>query len=90
MNPALGTFLDIVALIALLTLFLLPAVVGAVNDHRIDVQLRDAEAGRDRRTGLLTTFDLAYGPHEDRVRRANLGRAAGPSGATGTGRTAPC
>lgn len=42
----------------------LAALVGAVRGHR------DTEQGKDRRTGVLITFDLAYGPHEDRVTRA--------------------
>ncbi|UGY94219.1 hypothetical protein [Streptomyces gobiensis] len=71
MNNDLGTFLQNAISIAVLSLAFLPAVVGAVRDRRIDIQLRDAEEGRDRRTGVLVTFDLAYGPHEDRVARAN-------------------
>ncbi|MEU8351624.1 hypothetical protein [Streptomyces sp. NPDC048845] len=79
METALSTFLDIVALVSLLALFLLPALVGAVRDHRVDRQLRDAEQGRDRRTGVLVTYDLAYGPHRDRVRRAGTRRTRRPA-----------
>ncbi|MCF2127753.1 hypothetical protein L1I79_15070 [Strepomyces sp. STD 3.1] len=46
----------------------LPALAGTIRGRRA------AEQGRDRRTGVLITFDLAYGPHEDRVTRAHPGR----------------
>lgn len=74
MNTSLDTVIQNVIGIAVLAIAVLPAVIGAVRDRRIDVQLRDAEEGRDRRTGVLVTFDLAYGPHENRVFHANRAR----------------
>ncbi|MCT2591534.1 hypothetical protein LHJ74_16775 [Streptomyces sp. N2-109] len=74
MNNTLDTIGQNAIAIAVLAVALLPAIVGAVRDRRIDIQLRDAEEGRDRRTGVLVIFDLAYGPHEERVFRANAGR----------------
>ncbi|MDQ0404334.1 hypothetical protein OIE75_15415 [Streptomyces sp. NBC_01723] len=50
--------------LAVLSAGALPALVGAARARR------DTEQGKDRRTGVLITFDLAYGPHEDRVTRA--------------------
>lgn len=74
MNSTLDTVIQNVIGLAVLVIAVLPAIIGAIRDRRIDVQLRDAEEGRDRRTGVLVTFDLAYGPHEDRVFYANRGR----------------
>ncbi|ARF75129.1 hypothetical protein B7C62_24955 [Kitasatospora albolonga] len=41
----MNIFLDYLVVTALFALVLLPAVVGAVRDRRIDRQLRDAERG---------------------------------------------
>ncbi|WP_327378975.1 hypothetical protein OG393_34345 (plasmid) [Streptomyces sp. NBC_01216] len=74
MNNAFETAVNVVIALAVLAVAALPAIIGTIRDRRIDVQLRDAEQGRDRRTGVLVVFDLAYGPHEDRAVRANAGR----------------
>ncbi|MGW0823109.1 hypothetical protein [Streptomyces sp. NPDC002845] len=70
MNNTFDTAVQTLITLAVLSLVALPAILGAIRDRRVDIQLRDAEEGRDRRTGLLVVFDLAYGPHEERVFRA--------------------
>jgi hypothetical protein len=75
MNNTFDTAVQTVVTLAVLAIAVLPAIIGAIRDRRIDIQLRDAEEGRDRRTGVLVVFDLAYGPHEDRVFRANASSA---------------
>ncbi|MFV0134227.1 hypothetical protein ACLGIH_13435 [Streptomyces sp. HMX87] len=74
MNSAFDTAVQAVIALAVLTVAVVPAVVGALRDRRLDVRLRDAAEGRDRRTGVLVVFDLAYGPHEERVFRAHASR----------------
>ncbi|MBV7697025.1 hypothetical protein [Streptomyces sp. TRM70350] len=74
MNSTFDTAVQVVIALAVLTVAVVPAVAGAFRDRRIDVQLRDAAEGRDRRTGVLVVFDLAYGPHEERVFRAHASR----------------
>ncbi|MET9776998.1 hypothetical protein ABZ023_22480 [Streptomyces sp. NPDC006367] len=75
MNNTFDTTVQTVITLAILAIAVLPAIIGTIRDRRINVQLRDAEEGRDRRTGVLVVFDLAYGPHEDRVFRAHAGRS---------------
>ncbi|QOV34925.1 hypothetical protein IM697_33240 [Streptomyces ferrugineus] len=76
MNNTFDATVQTVIALAVLSLAVLPAILGGIRDRRIDVQLRDAEEHRDRRTGVLVVFDLAYGPHEERVFRANAGRTS--------------
>lgn len=76
MNNTFDTAVQTVITLAVLAIAVLPAIIGTIRDRRIDVQLRDAEEGRDRRTSVLVVFDLAYGPHADRVFRAREGRSA--------------
>jgi hypothetical protein len=78
MNNEFDTVAQNLIALAVLALAVLPAVIGAIRDRRVDVQLRDAEEGRDRRTGVLVVFDLAYGPHEARVFHANRSRGGLP------------
>lgn len=75
MNNTFDTAVQSVITLAVLAIAVLPAIIGTIRDCRVDVQLRDADEGRDRRTGVLIVFDLAYGPHEARVFRANAGRS---------------
>ncbi len=75
MNNTFDTAVQTVITLTVLAVAVLPAIIGTIRDRRIHVQLRDAEEGRDRRTGVLVVFDLAYGPHEDRVFRAHAGRS---------------
>ncbi|MDQ0794067.1 hypothetical protein [Streptomyces sp. B1I3] len=42
----MNTFLSFLSIAALFTLVLLPALVGAARERRIDRQLREAERGR--------------------------------------------
>ncbi|MEG3629323.1 hypothetical protein [Streptomyces poriticola] len=74
MNSTLDTVAQVVIALAVLAVAVVPAVVGTLRDRRIDVQLRDAAEGRDRRTGVLLVYDLAFGPHEERVFRAYASR----------------
>lgn len=74
MNSTFDTAVRVVIALAVLAVAVVPAVAGAFRDRRIDAQLRDAAEGRDRRTGVLVVFDLAYGPHEERVFRAHASR----------------
>ncbi|WP_328767811.1 hypothetical protein [Streptomyces sp. NBC_00286] len=75
MNNTFDLAVQTVVTLAVLAIAVLPAIIGTIRDRRIDVQSRDAEEGRDRRTGVLVVFDLAYGPPEDRVFRAIAGRS---------------
>ncbi|WP_328417129.1 hypothetical protein OG542_38230 [Streptomyces violaceus] len=75
MNNTFDTAVQTVISLAVLTIVVLPAIIGTIRDRRIDVHLRDMKEGRDRRTGVLVVFDLAYGRHEDRVFRANASRS---------------
>lgn len=45
----MNTFLSYLAITALLTLVLLPALAGLAREHRIDRELRDAERQRSAR-----------------------------------------
>ncbi|MFE0242208.1 hypothetical protein [Streptomyces sp. NPDC058991] len=76
MNNTFDTAVHTLITLAVLAVAVLPAITGTIRDRRINGQLRDTEEGRDRRTGVLVVFDLAYGPHEERVRRANADRGA--------------
>ncbi|WP_432249230.1 hypothetical protein ACRAR1_18315 [Streptomyces sanyensis] len=87
-NDTFDTAVHTVIVLAVLAVAAIPAIIGAVRDRRIDTRPRDAEADRDRRTGVLLVFDLAYGPHEDRAVRARALRGTGrrrPGGAAGDG-----
>ncbi|KUO20712.1 hypothetical protein [Streptomyces dysideae] len=77
MNNTFDATVQTVITLAVLSLVTLPAIIGTVRERRIDVQLRDAEEGRDRRTGVLLVFDLAYGPHEERAFRASARSGSG-------------
>ncbi|MEU9773639.1 hypothetical protein [Streptomyces sp. NPDC047968] len=90
-NDTFDTAVHTVIVLAVLAVAAIPAILGAVRDRRIGTLPRDAEDGVDRRTGVLLVFDLAYGPHEDRVVRARARRGTGrrrrgPGGAAGDGR----
>lgn len=74
MNNTFDAAVQTVIALAVLSLAVLPAIVGGVRDRRVDTRLRDAEEGRDRRTGVLVVFDFAYGPHAERVFRATAAR----------------
>ncbi|WP_432076364.1 hypothetical protein [Streptomyces wuyuanensis] len=76
MNNTFDTAVQTLIAVAVLAVAVLPAIIGTIRDRRVDTQLRDTEVGRDRRTGVLVVFDLAYGPHEDRVFRAQADRGA--------------